>query len=136
MGKQIIEETQNLRIDYLKDLDYLDLYSYFIEIGHDLPNMNNCSHTELLKGCQNEVNIGYWISDGKMYFTGSSTSGLMKGVIMMLSFILSSHYAIDIFNSKIFIFDKIGLSSGVSSLRSVGINNIIDKFKEFSKNNM
>lgn len=131
---RLINEIQDLRIEHCQMFtDYLDLYSYLVEIGKELPVINDdCVYIEM-SGCQNRIYLGYWMSDGRMYFCGDSDSSIMKGVIMLLSLILSSHFPDDIANSDIYIFDRIGLKGNVSTLRQAGIDKIVETVKEMAK---
>lgn len=130
----LINETQDLRIEHCRMFpDYLDLYSYLVELGKELPVINDdCEYIEM-SGCQNKIYLGYWMSDGRMYFCGDSDSSIMRGVIMLLSMILSSHYPDEIAEADIYIFDRIGLKSNVSTLRQAGIDKIVETVKEMAK---
>jgi len=132
--ESLIKTNQELKIEELSCLDYLELYSYFIELGTELELPNDDCEIVEMEGCQHKVTIAYWMADERMYFCGSSDSRIMKGIIHQLSLIVSGHYPNEIAESNIFIFDRIGIKSNVSTLRQAGIDKIVETFKEMARN--
>ena len=78
--KEIIEEFANFE-------DWMDKYSYIIEIGNSCPIIEEKEKTEnnLIKGCQSRV----WVSakldeNGLMQITADSDAVITKGIITLL----------------------------------------------------
>jgi cysteine desulfuration protein SufE len=78
--QEIIEEFSNFE-------DWMDKYSYIIEIGNSCPIIEEKEKTEnnLIKGCQSRV----WVSakldeNGLMQITADSDAVITKGIITLL----------------------------------------------------
>ena len=62
--------------------DWMDKYAYLIEIGNDLPGMDEAHKTEdnLIQGCQSRVWFHAEMKDGRLWFTADSDAIITKGI--------------------------------------------------------
>lgn len=82
--QQIIEEFEIFD-------DWLDKYNYIIELGKELPLIDEQYKTEqyLISGCQSQVWLHAEYRDGLVYFTADSDAIITKGIINLLIRVLS-----------------------------------------------
>ncbi len=103
--------------------DWLDKYSYLIELGNNLPELDpsvkNDQH--LIKGCQSRVWLVPEFRDGKIYFEGESDAVIVKGLVALLLRVVSGHTPDEIINSQLYFIDDIGLKQHLSPTRSNGL---------------
>ncbi len=103
--------------------DWLDKYSYLIELGNNLPELDpsvkNDQH--LIKGCQSRVWLVPEFRDGKIYFEGESDAVIVKGLVALLLRVVSGHTPDEIINSQLHFIDDIGLKQHLSPTRSNGL---------------
>ena len=90
-----INEKQDELIDELSGLDdWMDRYSYIIDLGNQLPAINESLKTpsHLIEGCQSRVWLDARLSpEGKVEFTADSDAIIVKGIISMLIDVLNGH---------------------------------------------
>lgn len=112
--------------------DWLDKYEHIIEMGKELPAMEESLKTEdrLVKGCQSQVWLASEIDDtNRMVFTADSDALISKGLIAMLVRILSHQPAEAIVQSDLHFLDEIGLKQHLSPNRSNGLSNMVKTIK-------
>lgn len=114
--------------------DWMDKYSYLIELGNDLPDLNpkqkNDSH--LIRGCQSRVWLVPEFKDGKIYFEGESDAVIVKGLVKLLLRVVSGHTPDEILNSELHFVDDIGLKQHLSPTRSNGLLAMIKQIKLYA----
>ena len=117
-----INEKQDEIIDELSGLDdWMDRYSYIIDLGNSLPAIDEQLKTpsRLIEGCQSRVWLDARLSpDGKVEFTADSDAIIVKGIISMLIDVLSGHTPQEILDADLYFIDRIGLSEHLSPTRS------------------
>ena len=90
-----INEKQDELIDELSGLDdWMDRYSYIIDLGNQLPAIDESLKTpsHLIEGCQSRVWLDARLSpEGKVEFTADSDAIIVKGIISMLIDVLNGH---------------------------------------------
>jgi cysteine desulfuration protein SufE len=130
-----IKEIQEEIVDEFSMFDdWMQRYEYIIELGKNLPLINEQFKTEdnIIKGCQSKVWLkGEQISD-KIVFTADSDAILTKGIIAILIRVFSNQKALDILNSDMVFIDEIGLKEHLSPTRANGLVSMIKNIKMYA----
>ena len=114
--------------------DWMDKYSYLIELGNDLPDLDAKLKNDqyVIKGCQSRVWLVPELKDGKIYFQGESDAVIVKGLVALLLRVVSGHTPDDILNSDLHFVDDIGLKQHLSPTRSNGLVAMIKQIKLYA----
>lgn len=125
--KEIVEEFSAFE-------DWMDKYSYLIELGNDCPEIDPKDKTEnnLIKGCQSRVWISARMKDGLMDITADSDAVITKGIISLLLRVFNHQKPEDIYNANLDFIDAIGLKSHLSPTRSNGLLSMIKQIKLYA----
>lgn len=125
--KEIIEEFSAFE-------DWMDKYSYLIELGNDCPEIDPKDKTEnnLIKGCQSRVWISARMKDGLMDITADSDAVITKGIISLLLRVFNHQKPEDVYNANLDFIDTIGLKSHLSPTRSNGLLSMIKQIKLYA----
>lgn len=122
--------------------DWMDKYEYIIELGKDLPIIDENFKTEdrLIDGCQSKVWLESKFEDGVMKYTADSNAIIAKGIIGLLIRVLNNEKPADIITSDLHFINKIGLQEHLSPTRANGLVSMVKKMKlsalkEVSKQN-
>lgn len=114
--------------------DWMDKYSYLIELGNDLkeldPKLKNEQH--LIKGCQSRVWLVPEFKDGKIYFQGESDAVIVKGLVALLLRVVSGRTPQELMESDLHFVDDIGLKQHLSPTRSNGLVAMIKQIKLYA----
>ncbi len=119
-----INEIQEEIIEEFSVFDeWMDKYTYLIELGNDLEGFDEKNRVEqnLIEGCQSKVWLNAKLIDGKIYYTGDSDAIITKGIVALLIRTLSGHTPDEILNNELFFIDKVGLKEHLSPTRSNGL---------------
>ena len=123
--QQIIEEFQLFS-------DWMDKYEYIIEMGKNLPPLNEKYKDEnhLIKGCQSRV----WVhaaqtADGRTHFSADSDAIITKGIIALLLRVLNHQPPIEVANANLHFIEAIGLQEHLSPTRANGLLSIVKQLK-------
>ncbi len=130
-----IEEIQaDINEEFSVYEDWMDKYSYLIELGNDLkeldPKVKNDQH--LIKGCQSRVWLVPEFKDGKIYFEGESDAVIVKGLVALLLRVVSGRTPAEIMESDLHFVDDIGLKQHLSPTRSNGLVAMIKQIKLYA----
>lgn len=123
-----INEIQEEIIEEFSVFDeWMDKYTYLIELGNDLEGFDDKNRVEqnLIEGCQSKVWLNAEVVDGKIYYTGDSDAIITKGIVALLIRTLSGHTPDEILNNELFFIDKVGLKEHLSPTRSNGLVSMI-----------
>ena len=125
--QQIIEEFEIFD-------DWLDKYNYIIELGKELPLIEEQYKTEqyLISGCQSQVWLHADYNDGLIYFTADSDAIITKGIINLLIRVLSGRTPQEILDCNLEYIDQIGLKEHLSPTRSNGLVSMIKQIKIYA----
>ncbi|MEL7586839.1 MAG: SufE family protein [Prolixibacteraceae bacterium] len=114
--------------------DWMDKYSYLIELGNQLeeldPKLKNDQH--LIKGCQSRVWLVPELKDGKIYFQGESDAVIVKGLVALLLRVASGHTPREIMETDLHFVDDLGLKQHLSPTRSNGLVAMIKQIKLYA----
>lgn len=115
--------------------DWMQKYEHIIELGKDLPVINEVFKTEdnIIKGCQSRVWLHAELSEnGTIEFTADSDAIITKGMIAMMIRVLSGQHPEDIAKADLHFVDDIGLHQHLSPTRSNGLLSMIKQMKFYS----
>ncbi|MEZ4923443.1 MAG: SufE family protein [Crocinitomicaceae bacterium] len=127
-----IAEKENALIDDFSIYDdWMEKYEYIIELGKDLPQIEEQLKTEehLIKGCQSKVWMNAELKDGKVVFTADADAVIAKGIIALLIQVLSNEKPQDIVDAKLDFIKEIGLQEHLSPTRSNGLVSMVKQMK-------
>lgn len=131
-----INEKQDELIDELSGLDdWMDRYSYIIDLGNQLPAIDESLKTpsHLIEGCQSRVWLEARLSpEGKVEFTADSDAIIVKGIISMLIDVLNGHTPQEILDADLYFIDRIGLSEHLSPTRSNGLLAMVKQMRLYA----
>ena len=131
-----INEKQDELIYELSGLDdWMDRYSYIIDLGNQLPAIDESLKTpsHLIEGCQSRVWLDARLSpEGKVEFTADSDAIIVKGIISMLIDVLNGHTPQEILDADLYFIDRIGLSEHLSPTRSNGLLAMVKQMRLYA----
>jgi cysteine desulfuration protein SufE len=133
--KMSIKEEQDAIIeDFSFFTDWMDKYEYIIQLGKELPLIEEQYKTEhnLIKGCQSRVWLHAEFNDGKLLFTADSDAIITKGLVGMVIRVLSGHSPKEIVDAEIYFIDAIGLKDHLSATRSNGLLSMLKQIKLYA----
>lgn len=131
-----IEQRQQELIAEFSDIDdWMDRYSYIIDLGNSLPEIDESKKTpaNLIEGCQSRV----WLDaeqdeDGKVHFTADSDAIIVKGIISLLISVLNGHTPDEILEADLHFINDIGLGEHLSPTRSNGLVAMVKQMKMYA----
>ena len=132
-----VQEKENAIIEEFDMFDdWMDKYAYLIELGKELPLIDEKYRTEkyLISGCQSRV----WMharqdENGKVIFTADSDAVITKGIISLLVKVFSGHTPKEILTSDFGFLDKIGLKEHLSPTRANGLTSMIKQIQFYAQ---
>lgn len=130
-----INEIQDEIIDEFSGLtDWMDKYSYIIEMGNALPPLDERFKTpdNLIEGCQSRVWLNAEYADGKIRFEADSDAIIVKGIISMLVRVLSEQTPANILAADLYFINEIGLTEHLSPTRSNGLLAMVKQIKMYA----
>lgn len=124
--EQIIEEFAGFE-------DWMDKYSYLIELGTDLEPLDSKYQTDqnIIKGCQSKVWFHAYIEDGLIKFEADSDAIIVKGIAALLIRVFSGQKPEDIMSADLHFIDQIGLKEHLSPTRSNGLVSMVKQIKMY-----
>ena len=130
-----LKEKEELIIEEFSVFDdWVDKYSYFIELGKSLPTIKEELKKDnyLIKGCQSQVWINAEYKDGKVYYYADSDAVITKGIVNLLVKVLSGSTPDEIISSPLDYINKIGLKEHLSPTRANGLISMVKQMKLFA----
>ncbi|MCR4658919.1 MAG: SufE family protein [Bacteroidales bacterium] len=130
-----IQETEQQIIEEFANFDeWLDKYSYLIELGHDCPTIDEAQKTEsnLIQGCQSRVWLSCECRDGRLFFAADSDAVITKGIIALLIRALDGHTPQEILDAELSFIDAIGLKEHLSPTRSNGLVSMVKQMRMYA----
>jgi cysteine desulfuration protein SufE len=114
--------------------DWMDKYQQLIELGKDLPPIDEKKRNEsyLIKGCQSKVWLDAELTDGKIFFTADSDAIITKGIVALLIQVLNQRTPKEILEANLYFIDKIGLKENLSPTRSNGLVAMVKQMRLFA----
>ena len=130
-----IQEKQQKVVEEFSFLeDWMDKYEYLIELGKNLPPLDDSSKQEknLIKGCQSRVWLDVRRENGKLFFKADSDALITKGIISLLVQVFSGHTPEEILYSNLAVIEKIGLKDHLSPTRANGLLSMIQRIQMYA----
>lgn len=127
----IDEKQQEIIDDFAIYDDWMDKYEYIIELGKDLPLIDESKKTDdrLIEGCQSRVWVDSEFKDGKLFFTADSDAIITKGIIALLIRVLNDESPENIAKTDLYFIPEIGLQEHLSPTRANGLLSMVKQLK-------
>lgn len=130
-GKSIPEIEAEIVEEFSLFDDWMDKYAYLIDIGKNLPDLDDAYKIEALrvKGCQAKVWLRSWVEEGRVFFAADSDAMITRGLVGLLVRVLSGQPATEVIDAPLLFIDEIGLRQHLSTNRSNGLSAMIGRMK-------
>ncbi len=114
--------------------DWLDKYSYLIELGNGLGSLDPAEKTDqnLIKGCQSRVWLVSDFTGGKISFRGESDAVIVKGLVALLLRVVSGRTPSELLNHELFFIDALGLKQHLSPTRANGLLAMVKQIRLYA----
>ncbi len=130
-----INEIQEEIIEEFSAFDeWMDKYSYLIEIGNDLEGFKDDWRLEqnLIEGCQSKVWVHAELDGDKIIYSADSDAIITKGIIALLIRVLSGRTPDEILGSELSFIEEIGLKDHLSPTRSNGLLAMVKQMRLYA----
>jgi len=130
-----INEVQDQIIeDFLMYDEWMDKYQYIIELGKDLPIINERFKTNdyIINGCQSKVWISADLVGDHIHFAADSDAIITKGIIALLLMVLNDRTPDEILETELRFINEIGLSQHLSPTRANGLASMVKQIKMYA----
>jgi len=126
--QEIVEEFSML------DGDMEMTINYIMELGEQLPEIPAESKTDdhLVKGCQSKVWLNAALEDGKVNFVADSNTAITKGLVSLLTRVLSGETPESILKAEVTFPQQIGMNRFIGTQRSNGFAAMIKQMKLYA----
>lgn len=114
-----------------------DRYKYIIDLGKDLPPMDESLHTEdrLVRGCQSQVWIDTSLQDGRLQLTVDSDAFIVKGLLGLVLAAYNNKTPAEIMAFDIdHYFEQLDLLRHLSSTRGNGLRAMVQRIQDIARN--
>ena len=130
----MIEKAEAIIEEFSMFDDWIDKYSYIIEMGEEVKPMTAEEKTKqnLISGCQSQLWLTVKNEEGKLYFRADSDAIITKGIAHVLLRVINGETPVDILENNLSFLDKIGLKEHLSPTRSNGLNSMIKQIKLYA----
>ncbi len=131
-GQTLKEAQEQVVEDFSLYDEWLDKYEYLIDLGKNLPPLDESKKTEerLIKGCQSRVWLDWKTENGRLYFTADSDAIITKGIISLLISVYSGRTPQEISDDDFSFLDRIGLKENLSPTRANGLVSMIETIRK------
>jgi len=132
MNKSIDEIEDEIVEEFSIFDEWMDKYEYIIELGKNLPSMDENLKTDDRKvsGCQSQVWLNTKYENGIVFFEADSDAIITKGLVGLLVRVLNGQKPSDVINAKFDFLDKIGMKEHLSPNRANGLVAMIKHMKD------
>ena len=130
-----INEIQDEIIEEFSGFDdWMDKYQLLIDLGNEQAPLDDKYKTEqnLIDGCQSRVWLQADYADGKISFTAESDALIVKGIVALLSRVLSGHSPQEILDADLYFIEEIGLKEHLSPTRSNGLLAMVKQMRMYA----
>ena len=131
----IKEKQQSIVEEFSMFDDWMDKYAYLIEMGKDLPEIDEKYKTKqyLISGCQSRVWLHAELIDGNLVFSADSDALITKGIVSLLIRVLSGHSPDEIISSDFNFLNTIGLKDHLSPTRANGLQSMVKQIQLYAR---
>jgi len=130
-----IEEVQQEIIsDFSVYEDWMDKYTYLIELGNELEPIDVAYKTDqnLIRGCQSRVWLQQKMEGNLLIFEAESDALIVKGLVALLLKVFSGRTPQEILDAEPHFIDAIGLRQHLSPTRSNGLMAMVKQIKLYA----
>ena len=109
-----------------------DKYQYLIDLGRNVPQMDEALKTEenKMKGWQSLVYFyKYYNEDGTITFLANSDAAIVQGLIALMLKVFSGKKPQEILETNINFLEQIGLNDHLSPTRKNGLSSLVSSIK-------
>ena len=131
-------DINTIQDEIIEDFSYLDdwleKYTYLIELGNDLQPLDPQYKTDqyLIKGCQSQVWFNMLYEDGVVKLCADSDALIVKGLAYLVIQVLTDQTPQNIVNADLYLLDEIGVKQNLSPQRANGLLAMIGAIKKFA----
>jgi len=131
----IVEKEQMVIEEFSLFEDWMDKYSYLIELGKELPLIDKKykSNQYLISGCQSRVWLHADLKDDKITLTADSDAVITKGIISLLVRVLSGYTPKEILEARLDFLEQIGLKEHLSPTRANGLSSMVKQIMLYAR---
>ncbi len=124
---QIIEEFEVFD-------DWMDKYSYLIEINSNMPLIDAKYKTNeyLIEGCQSKVWLFADMEGDVIKYYAESDAIITRGIVALLIRVLSGRKPEEVKDADLYFIDKIGLKENLSPTRANGLYAMVKQMKLYA----
>jgi len=114
--------------------DWMEKYEHIITIGKELDDMPNSLKTDenLVRGCQSRVWLNGKMDGEQLIFEADSDAIITKGLVALMTKVLSGHTPTEIAEADLYFVERIGLKQHLSPNRANGLASMVQKMKYFA----
>jgi cysteine desulfuration protein SufE len=114
--------------------DWMDRYDYLIDMGRALPPLDDKHKIDENKiaGCQSDVWLHAYTSDGKIYFEADAGAIITKGLISLLINVYSGQPLQEVADAEMEFIEQIGLKDQLTPTRSNGLMSMLKQIKHYA----
>lgn len=131
-----IKEVQDNIIQEFSILDGdMEMTNFYImELGQKLPPMKEEEKTEdnIVKGCQSKVWLTAHLEGNKIFYNADSNTAITKGLVSLLTRVLSGNTPDDIINAELYFPQEIGMDRFIGTQRSNGFGAMMKQMKLYA----
>ena len=113
-----------------------DRYKYIIDLGKELPPMDESLHTEdrLVRGCQSQVWVETTVEDGKLQIAVDSDAFIVKGLLGVVLAAYNNKTPTEVLAFDIDgYFDKLELMNHLSPTRGNGLKAMVARIRAIAE---
>lgn len=130
----IEEVQQEIIADFSIYEDWMDKYTYLIELGNELEPIDAAYKTDqnLIRGCQSRVWLQQRLEGERLFFEAESDALIVKGLVALLLKVFSGRTPQEILDAEPHFIDEIGLRQHLSPTRSNGLMSMVKQIKLYA----
>ena len=130
-----IDEVQQAIIaDFSVYDDWMDKYTYLIELGNELEPIDAAYKVDknLIRGCQSRVWLQQRMEGELLVFEAESDALIVKGLVALMLKVFSGRSPQEILDNEPYFIDEIGLKQHLSPTRSNGLMAMVKQIKLYA----
>lgn len=114
--------------------DWMDKYSYLIEVNKDMPLIADKYKTNdyLINGCQSKVWLFAEMDGEHIKYYADSDAIITRGIVALLIRVLSGRKPEEVKDADLYFIDKIGLRENLSPTRANGLYAMVKQMKLYA----
>ena len=130
----IEEVQQEIIADFAVYEDWMDKYTYLIELGNELAPIDEAYKNDqnLIRGCQSRVWLQQKLEGEYLIFVAESDALIVKGLVALLLKVFSGRTPQEILDADPYLIDAIGLRQHLSPTRSNGLMAMVKQIKLYA----